>query len=42
MSPNQIQHDATVDVADRFAGRHLKVVQINFSHEMPLETLEMN
>ena len=32
---HQIQHDAAVDVADRFTGRHLKVVQINFAHKMP-------
>jgi uncharacterized protein YwlG (UPF0340 family) len=30
---HQIQHDAAVDVADRFTGRHLKVVQINFAHK---------
>ena len=32
----EIQRDATVDVADRFIGRHLKFVQINLTHNMPL------
>ena len=32
MTANQIEHDAPVNVAGRFARRHLKVGQINFSH----------
>jgi hypothetical protein len=30
---HQIEHDAAVDVARRFARCHLEIVQINFAHE---------
>jgi hypothetical protein len=33
MLADQVQHNSAVDIASRFAGGHLKIVQINFTHE---------
>jgi hypothetical protein len=33
MLANQIQHDPAVDVANRFTGCHLKVVQVDLAHK---------
>ena len=33
MLPNQIQHDATVDVPDGFVRRHLKVIEVDLAHD---------
>ena len=35
MPANQVEHDAAVDVAGRFARRHLKIGQIDFSQPSP-------
>lgn len=39
MLANQIQDNTAIDVASRFAPRHAKVIQIDFSHLMLLQSL---